>query len=123
MKRKQTKTIPSIINIDGEVFNYILKISCRSRMIRLAIDNQKTISLSIPYYVPVSEGEAFFRNKVDWLKKKIKEIEQKMEGTEKYRGDVWKKILFLGKEYTIDIIYTDGENAGFFLGNNSIIFH
>ncbi|MDD3626210.1 MAG: M48 family metallopeptidase [bacterium] len=123
MKKKDAKNIPSTIISDGVLFKYTLRISYKSKYIRITIDDKKDVILTVPYYVPITEGENFLKKKIPWLKKKINQIDLKMENIEDYRGEVWKKILFLGKEYTIDIVFIEGEKTGFFLENNLMIFY
>ena len=109
--------------VADETFKYSIRVNKRSKYIRITIDEEKKIKITIPLFIPIKAAEDFLREKIPWVKKKFIEIENKRQRADEFKAEIWKKVFYLGKEYTIDLVELQTTRPNFYIGKHSLIFH
>ncbi len=96
---------------DADFLNYqIVRSKNRKRTMTLKVERNGTVVILVPERTPKEEIHRFFKSKVPWIAKKLKEYEEligKIGGPRKYVAG--ERFFYLGEEYPLEV--TEGKVA------------
>jgi predicted metal-dependent hydrolase len=95
---------------ETDFLNYrIVRSKMRKRTMTLKVERNGAVVILVPERTPDEEINRFFRSKVPWIARKLKEYKDVIGRTEPRRYVTGERFLYLGEEYPLEVI--EGRSA------------
>ncbi len=113
------------LDLQFDAYRVDERISTRARCIRIEVRSPSEVRLTIPRFVPRSEGRAFLLSRETWIREKIAELrlrlaEQPECASEHLKWDGSDVLLLRGREVTLRLFAARVRKSGVRLCENTI---
>ncbi len=98
--------------------NVIIRKKSNAKRLKITINSEKKVSVTIPINTPFREGEKFVKNNLDWIKNKLSQLDER--GTELLFNQ---DSEFITRSYKIAFKISTDVYFGAFLEGNTMMFY
>lgn len=113
------------LDLQFDAYRVDERISARARCIRIEVRSPDEVRLTIPRFVPKSEGRAFLLSRESWIREKVAELKAKLaeqpeQAAQPLRWDGADRVLLRGREVVVRLYASRLRRPSVRLGDTAI---
>jgi len=112
-----------ILKIKNNTIPYTIVKTRRRKTIGIIIDRNGEVKVHVPYGAAERQIYEVVQKKADWIIEKVNEVKERNSNLTSRQYISGEKLLYLGKEYTLEVVEKDLKKAGVHLNDNTMEVH